>query len=195
MNRAELKARARAQLGGGIFEENWLLALVVELIAGAILGAASFTVVGAIVLTGPLVYGLAHLYIKQARDGQEMDIGELFCGFSDDIGGNILLGFMEGLFVFLWSLLFFIPGIVKAYSYSMAFYIKSDNPTYTWKQCLDASRAMMKGHKGELFVLDLSFIGWIIVGSLCFGVGTLWVSVYMSAARAQFYNELVKNPV
>lgn len=49
---------------------------------------------------------------------------------------------------------------------------------------------MMKGHKGELFMLDLSFIGWIIVGVLCAGVGTLWVEPYMEASRAQFYESI-----
>ena len=69
----------------------------------------------------------------------------------------------------------------------MAYYIKLDHPDYGWKACIDASRQMMDGHKWEKFVLDLSFLGWIIVGSLCLGVGTLWVTPYMEAANAQFY--------
>ena len=76
---------------------------------------------------------------------------------------------------------------MKAYSYSMAYYIKLDHPDYGWNACISASRQLMNGHKWEKFVLDLSFLGWIIVGALCLGVGTLWVTPYMEAANAQFY--------
>ena len=65
--------------------------------------------------------------------------------------------------------------------------IKLDHPDYGWKACIDESRRLMDGHKWEKFVLDLSFLGWIIVGSLCLGIGTLWVTPYMEAANAQFY--------
>ena len=58
---------------------------------------------------------------------------------------------------------------------------------YGWNACISASRQLMNGHKWEKFVLDLSFLGWIIVGALCLGVGTLWVTPYMEAANAQFY--------
>jgi len=192
MTRSEIKARARAQLGGNIFGANWLKAMLVCLIVGAIVGAASSIIpgVGSLVLTGPLSFGAAYLFLKQARDRQEMDLGKLFIGFSEHFAQSFLLGLMTYLFVFLWSLLFIIPGIVKSYAYSMAFYIKTDHQEYDWRQCIDESRAMMNGHKAELFVLDLSFIGWMIVGSLCFGVGSLWVLAYMEAAHAQFYESL-----
>ncbi len=72
----------------------------------------------------------------------------------------------------------------------MSFYIKADHPEYDWRQCINESKAMMYGHKWELFVLDLSFIGWMIVGALCLGIGTLWATAYQSAARAQFYESL-----
>lgn len=114
-------------------------------------------------------------------------LGDMFRGFQDDFGGTFLIGLMTSLFTFLWSLLFVIPGIVKMYAYSMAYYIKLDHPDYGWKACIDESRQLMDGHKWEKFVLDLSFLGWIIVGSLCLGVGTLWVTPYMEATNAQFY--------
>lgn len=143
--------------------------------------------IGALLVVGPLEYGMAYIFLKQARDHQPVQLGDMFRGFQDDFGGTFLIGLMTSLFTFLWSLLFVIPGIVKAYAYSMAYYIKLDHPDYGWKACIDASRQMMDGHKWEKFVLDLSFLGWIIVGSLCLGVGTLWVTPYMEAANAQFY--------
>ena len=114
----------------------------------------------------------------------------MFKGFSSDFGQNLLIGLMTAIFTALWSLLLIVPGIVKAYSYSMVYYIKADHPEYDWRQCIAESQAMMNGHKMDLFILDLSFIGWMIVGSLCLGVGTLWVSAYMEAARAHFYESI-----
>lgn len=143
--------------------------------------------IGALLVVGPLEYGMAYIFLKQARDHQPVQLGDMFRGFQDDFGGTFLIGLMTSLFTFLWSLLFVIPGIVKAYAYSMAYYIKLDHPDYGWKACIDESRRLMDGHKWEKFVLDLSFLGWIIVGSLCLGVGTLWVTPYMEAANAQFY--------
>ncbi len=195
MTRQEIKDRAKAQLGRNIFSASWMLALVVCLIASAILGACgSIPFVGAVavvILSGPLAFGLAYSFLKQARDGQAMNIKDLFIGFNGaQFAQLLLLGLMQEIFIFLWSLLFVVPGIVKTYAYSMAYYIKADHPEYTWKQCLDESQKMMQGHKGALFVQDLSFIGWLIVGGLCFGVGSLWVQPYIQAARAQFYESL-----
>ncbi|MDO4811556.1 MAG: DUF975 family protein [Eubacteriales bacterium] len=192
MTRQELKARARAQLGKNIFGSIWMYALLACFIVGAISAAAGSVIpgVGALIVIGPMSYGLNYVFLKQARDGQEMQLGDLFKGFTDDFGQTFLIGLMTGIFTFLWSLLFVIPGIVKAYAYSMAYYIKIDHPEYDWRQCIDESQAMMKGHKGELFMLDLSFIGWLIVGSMCLGVGTLWVTPYMEASHAQFYESI-----
>lgn len=189
MEISELKARARAQLGGGIFQNAWMTALGVCALIGLI-GAAAGSIlpaIGALIIIGPLEYGQAYLFLKQARDGQRMQLGDMFRGFQDDFGCTFLIGLMTWLFTALWSLLLVIPGIVKAYAYSMAYYVKLDHPDYGWKACIDESRRLMNGHKLEKFVLDLSFIGWILVGALCLGVGTLWVTPYMAAAEAHFY--------
>lgn len=192
MTRAELKAQAKAQLGGGIFKNEWLTALAACLIMTVITSAAGtiLTGIGSILVSGPLAYGLAYLFLKQSRDGQVMNIGDLFRGFQDDFGGTLLLGLLSSLFTFLWSLLLVIPGVVKSYAYSQAVYVKVDHPDYDWRRCLDESIQMMKGHKMDLFVLDLSFIGWYIVGALCLGLGTLWVAPYHVATRTQFYEDL-----
>ena len=69
-----------------------------------------------------------------------------------------------------------------------------DHPDWDWKQCIDESRRMMNGCKWKLFVLDLSFLGWYILGALCCGIGVLWVDPYRRAARAEFYVELTAQP-
>lgn len=189
MDRAELKARARAQLGGGIFQNLWMMGLAVCLLIGLLESAATtiLPAIGALIVIGPLEYGQAYIFLKQARDRQPVQLGDMFRGFQDDFGSTFLIGFLSQLFVALWSLLFLIPGIVKSYAYSMAYYVKLDHPDYGWKACIDESRRLMNGHKWEKFVLDLSFLGWILVGVLCLGVGTLWVTPYMAATEAQFY--------
>ena len=187
MDRKVLKQNAKQQLGGGIFQNNWLMGLVDLLIEGAILSAVSFTGVGAIILAGPLSYGASKVFLRRVYGEENIRIETMFDGFKDDFGGTLLLGLMESIFICLWSMLFIVPGIIKAYSYAMSFYIKVDHPEYDWQACMNASKTMMRGHKGELFVLDLSFIGWMIVGSLAFGIGTLWVAPYMECTHANFY--------
>lgn len=194
MTRAELKFRAKAQLGNGIFRDNWLYAVITILIQGILAYAINcipgIGTVAAIIITGPITYGLCKLFLKQARDNEKMNIGGIFDGFKDDFGETFLIGFLQSIFIFLWSLLFVIPGIVKSYAYSMSYFIKADHPEYNWRDCINESKKITQGHKMELFVLDLSFIGWLIVGSICCGVGTLWVSAYRQATIAQFYETI-----
>ena len=187
------RANARAQLGGKIFANNWLMALVVCLIYSAIMGALSATGVGGIgtiLLAGFFAFGLARVFLQLVRGQKDkVEVKDLFCA-TEHFGSLIVLNLLIGLFTFLWSLLFIIPGIVKGYAYSMAYYIKHDHPEYDWKQCIDESQRYMKGHKWQLFCLDFSFIGWLLLGALCCGIGTLWVTPYMMAARANFYENL-----
>lgn len=197
MSRAQLKEQAKKQLGGNIFAQQWLYFVLVEVIVGAIIGLCSglsWLVIGAVALllvTGPLAYALTTISAKLAKGGKEVIINDTFSGFTDGrFGQTFLLGLMESIFIVLWSLLFVIPGIIKAYAYSMAFFIYNDDNSKSWSQCLKESQELTKGHKWELFVLDLSFIGWFIVGSFVFGIGTLWVQVYRQQTLANFYYAL-----
>lgn len=210
--RAELKERAKDQLGRKLFGERWINMLLAFLILGLLLGAVSATTpysqdgldsirltfniilsIAALIVTGPLTYGAARVAVQAARKNEKADLSNLFDGFKESFGDAILLQVLEAIFIFLWSLLLIIPGIIKAYAYSMAFYIQQDQPNKDWKFCLDKSQKIMKGHKWDLFVLDLSFIGWWIVGFLCIGIGTLWVRPYYEMTKANFYLELVKD--
>ncbi|MBP3941283.1 MAG: DUF975 family protein, partial [Christensenellaceae bacterium] len=98
-----------------------------------------------------------------------------------------LMGLLQSLFIALGSVLFVIPGIIVSMALSMVWYIKIDHPSYTWKEAFAASRDMTNGRKMELFILSLSFIGWLILGSLCFGIGILFVMPYMNATMVQWY--------
>ena len=194
MDRAELKRLAREQLGGKIFGNVWLYAVVVMLVYAVLLGIGNWnTWLGAAVsllILGPVACSIAKMFLKQSEDHQAMQLKDLAFGFQEDFSGNFLLNLMETIFIALWCLLLVVPGIIKAISWSMAYYIKVEHPDYGWKQCMDASAALTNGHKGEIFVLELSFIGWYIVGALCLGVGDLWVRAYNEATRAQCYKWL-----
>lgn len=194
MKNKELRAKAREHLGGGIFQNAWLLTLVAFLLYDVIIGAVSYTVIGTILLAGPLEYGVTRIIVSNARGKGNPDIAAIFSGFSEDFGNTLLLGFLKGLFIFLWSLLLIIPGIIKTYSYAMSTFIQQDAENKDWKLCLEKSIEMMNGKKWKLFLLDLSFIGWYLLGILCLGVGVLFVIPYHEQARAEFYED-VKNAV
>ena len=189
MTNSQIRARAREALGGKLFGDRWLYAVVIALIVSAISAVSAFIPVAYILIFGPLSVGVAGVFMAVAKTGEKANVNNTFGGFRD-FAGNLILGLMIELFTILWTLLFIIPGIVKGLSYSMAYYIKCDHPEYEWKQCIEESKQMTKGHKGQLFCLQLSFIGWMFLGLLCLGVGTLWVSAYMSTSLAEFYNQL-----
>ena len=109
----------------------------------------------------------------------------------------VVIYFLSAILTFLWSLLLVIPGIVKSYSYSQAYYIFYDTYEHTGEKpgyldTITASRRIMDGHKGELFMLDLSFIGWHILAIMTLGIGYLWLTPYISATKAAFYDNLPK---
>ena len=94
---------------------------------------------------------------------------------------------LKDIYLFLWSLLFIIPGIIKSYSYRMVPYILTENPQMGANEAITLSRKMMDGHKWRAFVLDLSFIGWYLLGLLAFGIGVLFVNPYKYSTDAQLY--------
>ena len=188
---SEIRARARATLGGNIFKPQWLLALVVCVIVMFASAVTSYVMLASFILMGPIYMGQSSYFLNiKRREGANDDFSTLLDGFKVGIGRNIATGLLVTLYTFLWSLLLIIPGIVKAYAYSMTYYIRLDHPEYTVSQAIKASEEMMKGHKMDLFVLHLSFIGWMIVGTFCCGIGMLWVYPYMKAAVAHFYEEI-----
>ena len=178
MNRAEIKALAKQQIKGNIG-----ILLVISIITGII----TSTGIGAILLPG-LSLSLCAIYLG-LTNGEKPSIGAMFCRMSS-LGKGWWLNILTVFFVSLWSMLFYIPGIVKSIAYSMAPYILADNPNLTARQALTISKQITKGHKWELFVLQLSFIGWHFVGMLTFGLAYIWIIPYMSTTTAHFYNYL-----
>ena len=161
---SELRAAARAQLHGG-----WLAAAGMFLIYCVIFGVSGFTLIGPLILGGTLVFGLTGYFLKKVR-GEQVKLENLFDGFKF-FGTSFLLFLLQYVFQFLWTCLFIIPGMVKIFSYSMAFYILRDNPDIGSVEAITRSRKMMVGYKGKLFRLHLSFIGWYLLCFLSLGKG------------------------
>lgn len=187
MTRAELKSAAKEQIQGKI-GTLFVMFLVVFMILTAcaiilIIGTfATFIVVPAFSLS------FCMIYLKLTKK-EEIMVGDLFLGFSAT-GKAVWLQIITSFFTFLWSCLFVIPGIIKQYSYAMGFYILADNPELTAREALARSKEMMRGHKMELFVLQLSFIGWYLLVSITFGIASIYVVPYMNATTANFYNSI-----
>jgi uncharacterized membrane protein len=126
---------------------------------------------------------------KNLINGTNPQFSDLFSQFNL-FGKAFGLRIVTTIFVFLWTLLFIIPGIIASYRYSMAFYIMNDNPSIDIMEAIRQSKAMMHGNKGRLFCLHLSFIGWGLLSVLSCGIGFLWLGPYINAAVAAFYLEV-----
>ena len=171
---------------------KWKNPVLVTLIYLAIaMGVSSVTAVGwiaAIIISGPLAIGYYAVALKIFAD-EPIELPMLFDGFKN-FTNSFFLYFTNQLFVFLWSLLLIVPGIVKQYAYSMSYYIMIENPGMSPTEARLQSQIMMQGNKWRLFCLDFSFLGWIILSGLTLGILTLWIMPYMETAHAAFYNEI-----
>ena len=135
-------------------------------------------------VTSALTLGHNQFYVDLCNN--HADFSTLFSRFRVFFKAFGLMLFI-GLFVFLWSLLLFVPGIIAAYRYRLAPYLMAQHPEMGIREAVNESKRLMAGHKGRLFCLDLSFIGWAILCALSFGIGYLWLIPYMQAADAAFY--------
>lgn len=144
------------------------------------------------ILGGVIQLGYAKYLLKQYNH-QDAAISDLFSEF-ERFGQGFAQMFLRRLYTFLWGLLFFIPGIVKSLSYAMTPFIMADHPNLTAREAIQVSRDMMDGHKWELFVLHLSFIGWSIAAAFTMNLGNLVLNPYRNAAEAAFYREISRQP-
>ncbi len=143
-----------------------------------------------IAIGGILSMAATNLYIIMSHTTEKQSLDSYFKGFSMWLNG--FLGTLwQILWVCLWSLLFVIPGIIKAISYSQMFFILAENPDIGVCNAMNISKRLTKGFKGDLFVMYLSFIGWAILGSLTFGIlNILWVHPYMNMSMVNAYHAM-----
>ena len=185
LSRVDIKTQARANFTG-----QYGISLGAFVLYAVLTGVVSGTVIGGLLLVPPLMVGYASFCLRIYR-GQQGDIGDMLgAGFKDygrSLGGIL---WME-LFICLWTLLFIVPGIIKALAYFATPYILADTQRVSATDALKLSMRMTKGHKGKIFVMGLSFIGWMLLSGITCGlVGLLYAGPYMNTSFAGMYEEL-----
>lgn len=183
---SEFRREAIAALRG-----QWWLAALCTLICGVPSFISMYnqnvgTLLGLLLV--PLSFGMALVFLRLYR-GTAIAIPTLFEGFKDYVRVFCTL-LLTNLYVFLWTLLLIVPGIIKFYSYSMVPFILADEPELKNNGAIEKSMRMMNGHKMRLFMLDLSFIGWFLLSIITCGIGLLFLLPYMYTAHAAFYEDL-----
>ena len=199
MGSHELKTKALEQLKG-----RWGVAIAVSLVASLLMNLIKFNkripleIIPTLsislsllnlILGGVLSAGKAKFFLTLKVNKESALFSDLFSQFNNFLKATGLY-LLISLFTFLGILLLIIPGIIVIYMYSQSFYILAENPEKSVTECMYESRQLMKGHKFDLFCVQISFIGWIILGVISFGIGLLWVSPYMDATFANFYSSL-----
>ena len=190
---AELMAMARAVLSGA-----WGTAIgayfLYGLVTGAINGVPYLGLLVIIIVAGPFTLGLASFSLSFSRQ-ENPDIGIIFSGFND-FGRALGTHLLMALYLILWTMLLYIPGIIKSFSYAMTFYVLSDDPSLGPNEAITKSRQLMDGKKWKLFCLYCRFIGWALLCLLTLGIGFLWLVPYMNISVAKFYDDLAppENP-
>ena len=187
MERIELKLSAKEQIKGNIG-----MYFVCMLIVSAISSALSFIPrVGGILaflFSAPMTLAFARIHLNMTK-GEKVELKELLESFND-FGRSVLLNLLIVVFTILWSFLLIVPGIIKAISYSMSFYIMADNQDMDAFEALNESKRMMEGHKWEYFVLIISFILWWLLGAITCGLAFIYVEPYQNVTLANFYNKI-----
>jgi hypothetical protein len=215
-NRLEIKNKAKAVLKK-CYWQTFLVSIVLSMVTGGsssggrnssqwnasgdfdfgwlpvIILAGLFAIVFAILFKVFIGYAIevgARKFMLEAIDGN-VDIGQLGYTFKSKRYGNIVKTmFIKSIMLFGWFLLLIIPGIIKSYAYRMVPYILAENPDMNSREAIDLSEEMTRGQKMDIFILDLSFIGWWILGAIAFGIGVVFVMPYYNMTHAVLYTKL-----
>ena len=172
---------------------NFGFTISYEIYLPIITGIASIMSFVFLLVGAPLRVGNAH-FNRCIFNDWDTSVSDMFRRSFNDYGRNLGGMLWMYLFIFLWSLLFVIPGIVKSYAYFAAPYILSEFPGVKPTDAIKLSMRMTDGYKAELFVLDLSFLGWHLLSGLTLGLlGILYVNPYHDASRAGYYEVLKAN--
>lgn len=137
----------------------------------------------------PFTIAASGYYLNHIR-GFNPEWKSLYKEGIDNYGSYLVTGVLVNAFTVLWSLLFVVPGIIKALAYSQAKYVIHDNPRLKGKEAIEISKRMTNGFKGDLFSMYLSFIGWYILVGLTCGILSIYVTPYVETTAAMYYENL-----
>lgn len=165
------------------------LGIIIGIIISVVLVTLAFALAIAIFVLYPLEVGCRRYFISSRTAPGDLSL--LGFGFKNSYMNLVKTMFLRNLFIFLWSLLLFIPGIIKFYEYRMIPYLLAENPSLDSSQAFARSKEMMAGQKWNVFVLDLSFIGWHLLGLFtCFILNIFYVNPYQQSTNAELYEAL-----
>lgn len=174
-----------SQMGGWVYYAQRF----VPVLAGLVGVIALIAVLAHFFLGNPLLVGGSRFYLHNIHSQGLLD--DLAFAFQNMYGNVVKVMLLREVYIFLWSMLLVIPGIIKGYAWRMVPYLLADNPELTTREALDLSEQMMDGEKMNAFVLDLSFILWDILSAATLGIaGILWVNPYEDATNAELYTAL-----
>ena len=167
---------------GGVDSEvgAFILASLPIIIIASLFAAVIYFALGSFIGVG---YAKFNLNLVDKKNAAFETLFEYFSHWKTTTIARLL----RALYVFLWSLLFIIPGIVAGFSYAMTDYILAEDPELTADEAISQSKSLMMGNKWRFFCLQYIFIGWDILATLAFGIGHLWLTPYKQAAYAAFY--------
>lgn len=212
MKISELKREARLSLKGNwgtavalslvMFLLNMVLPTVIEVIFSGgwsewsnqdvePIGVSAFNTLLSIALI-PFSIGIYWYYLDLVRM-ESTSFEKAFSIYTDGktFSKVIIASIVQGIFVFLWSLLLLIPGIIKSLAYSQVFFLLRDHPQLSTLEAITESRKRMNGLKWKYFLMILSFIGWGILCLFTVGIGFIWLVPYVGTTMAAFYNDLI----
>ena len=171
--------------GGGLNSDigRFLAGSITFIMVLSLIGAILYFILGSIIKIG---YAKFNLNLVDRLEGSFDDLFSYFSYWKTTVAA----AFLQSIYMFLWTLLLIIPGIVARYSYAMTEYILAENPELSADEAISRSKEMMKGNRIRLFCLEFCFIGWGILCIFTLGIGTLWLIPYEQAARAAFYREV-----
>ncbi|MEG1002327.1 DUF975 family protein [Clostridium sp.] len=196
--RGELKQNSKDQLKG-----RWGLAILVTLCFGLTTGMLKFTtdvddintrfaitsgIIGIIgfIIAGPINVGFSKFLLKFTRNDDSATIGDLFSQFKI-LPKALCLYLLVTISIIIGTFLFIIPGIIVGLMLSQCYFILAEDNSKSITECMKESAMIMNGYKWDYFVLQLSFIGWYLLGIFTCGIGLLWVAPYYSVTTANFY--------
>lgn len=162
-------------------EDNLFLSLLQPLATSAV----------SILISPALQFAFSKMALRALRN-EEVTISQLADGFRANYGKIAVKALIEAILITLSAMLFIFPVVIMYYSLSLSDFILADEPELSSTEAVEKSRAMMKGHRLELFRLDLSFAGWFLLELLTFGLLSLWVTPYQRISHAAFYRNLIK---
>ena len=173
------------------FSQTDIIAIAVAGVVMVVIGLiiVALVLVIDVFVANPLEVGIRRFFTQNLN--QSASVKEITYAFDSNYKNIAKTMFYRDLYTFLWSLLFIIPGIVKAYEYRMVPYLLAENPMMSKEEAFAASKQMMDGQKWRTFVLDLSFFGWIILSGLTCGILSIfYVNPYVFSTEAALYERL-----